>query len=274
MQITKIQNADQKICAYVYYLAEYNLPASATGQDLISNLLERINPNEQVGYAGLANAQYLKLTLKDRVNSSLTQLPKLQLDKSAILHLVQEVLLKCQKALPSSKPIHVYIFPSFDPFTQENLKGVGGFTPYDNVCHLYLCQDFKAQVLQATLAHEYNHTLIMSRWSSLLDSLIFEGLAEHFREHVLQGPKANYVTAVSKAECQKHFRALQSSLSQTDMHFAVFFDQESLQYPHWLGYSLGYHIVESFLKQNPNLPWSQIMQIKPEEIAKPFISEL
>ena len=58
------------------------------------------------------------------------------------------------------------------------------------------------------------------------------------------------------------------------MHAAVFFDKESLQYPRWLGDSLGYHIVESFLKQNPNLPWSEIMQIEPEEIAKPFISEL
>ncbi len=274
MHPIEFKDQSQKVFAQVHVHLDY-IAGGYKKKDFLDCLLNEVEANE-VGYAGCRTIEWLREHLASHIFGYLevSNLPAPKYNKEQILQTLQFVLSECQQVLPSQKAMHVYVFPCFNPFTKESLKGVGGFCPYNNVCHLFLCQDFNETALQDTLAHEYNHAFIMHRWSTLLDSLVFEGLAEHFREHILQGPKANYVTAVSKAECHKHFRNLQTNLDQTDLHDAVFFDQESLQYPHWLGYSLGYHIVESFLKQNPNKTWSEIMQIEAEDILKPFKSEL
>ncbi len=147
--------------------------------------------------------------------------------------------------------------------------------------HLFISPEkFSSTSLIETIAHELNHAVFLhyrdsSSWLTLLEALIFEGFAENFREEVVGGDIAPWSKALSDNESQKEFFKLEKYLGSTEnkVYQDVFFGNK--EYKKWTGYTIGYQIVKSFRKKNPNKSWLEILKTKPEKIleASTFIKK-
>lgn len=95
-------------------------------------------------------------------------------------------------------------------------------------------------------------------------------MAEHFREAVIGGDKAPYVTYNSKETCLQYWQILQPYLEYTseELYNQVFFGGDI--YPQWLGYSLGYLLIEKYQEQY-NESWDTISFRSTQEITDRII---
>jgi len=262
---------DDKLIGYVYFLLDYN-PRLSNKRGFVTKLISNLHETT-IGFAGFKSKKYLKQYLQFQIfdDKEYKKLPKYNFGKKKILKIIKETLSKCHNKLPA-RPTRTFLFPSFNSFVKNKMGGVGGFSPWRNTIIISINPTVRnwETALKKTIAHEYNHSVIYNshKWENLLDSIIFEGFAEHFREQVVGGKRAPWAKAVSQKECQKYFSKLKEKLNSKNhqLYREVFFGSE--KYPLWLGYSLGYQIVNSFLSKNKEKSWTDLVKIKPKEILK------
>ena len=126
------------------------------------------------------------------------------------------------------------------------------------------------KALGETVGHEFNHAVFLrdKKCASLSDSIIFEGLAEHFREQVIGGDQAPWTKIFELNQTKIIFSEMKLAnlLQSADpgIRRGVFFGNE--KYVRWTGYTIGYYIVKSFLENNPSLDWKEIMARQPKDI--------
>ncbi len=256
---------------YFYFLLDYN-PKLSSKNNFVTKLVSDLHETT-IGFAGFKSKKYLKQYLYFQLfdDEEYDNLLKYNFDKKKMLKIIEDTLSKCHKEIPA-KPTRTFLFPSFNSFVKNKMGGVGGFSPWKDTILLDINPTVKnwETALKNTIAHEYNHSVVYNfhKWETLLDSIIFEGFAEHFREQVVGGKKAPWAKAVSQKECKKHFSKLKEKLNSKNhqLYREVFFGSE--KYPLWLGYSLGYQIVKSFLSKNKGESWIDMVKIKPKEILK------
>lgn len=264
MYYQEIKNSENTCIAKIYSFLDHS---HKTSESLINDLNNQIKLSE-IGFAGFAKKEYLPNFLKSYIfqGENIKNLEELNLKTNQVIQIIEETFLICNKYIQNSKPTHIYIFPSYSKFTQEKLSGVSGFCPYTNVIHLFVNNNFENQELKNTLAHEYNHSLIKHNWHNLLDSLIYEGLAQNFEEQITRKAAPSYATKVNLEDCHKYFKVLKKDLQNKDLHNSVFFDFNEKKYPFWLGYSLGYQIVKSYIEKHPEKTWTEIIETPPQQI--------
>lgn len=134
--------------------------------------------------------------------------------------------------------------------------GVGGYTPGRHLSYLYvdpLNKELSEQEIFNTLCHELYHAKSydgQGYGSTLLDSMIFEGLATAFEDEVSHGNsfvvKELNARNTSEQLLQKHRDEL---LGEDFNHFRWFIFDETKELPRWAGYEIGYHIVKKYLKK-------------------------
>ena len=256
------------------FLLDYNL--GVLGRDkFISKLISGIHKatNNLVGFRNNEDfQQHLQFQIfgDEKIKES-KKLSEYDFDKSKISKIIKSAVLKSYQILPS-KQTKVFILPTFNQFIENKMGGVSGFSPQKNTMLIYLNPTIKNWeiALRNTICHEYNHAVVYNfhHWTTLLDGIIFEGLAEHFREQVASGKRSPWTKAVSKQKCQKYFLEIREKLNSKNQQLRneIFFG--SKKYPLWLGYSLGYYIVKSFLDKNKKESWINIIRMKPEKILK------
>lgn len=137
-------------------------------------------------------------------------------------------------------------------------KGHLGYAPSPGI--VFVTVDPNNPALHANLdssfermfAHELHHA---ARWdgpgygSSLGEALVSEGLAGHFVLELFGGRPEPW-ERLSGGEVRSHMTDALQEWSRADYdHEAWFFGRGDL--PRWLGYSLGFCLVEKFLTQNP-----------------------
>lgn len=240
-------------------------------ENFIKNLTSKIKESSD-GFAGFKTKEDLEKYLKSSIFDEDFQkkLPKYDFNKNEIKNIIASSLNECNKVLPTTKTI-IYIFPGFSDFIKTDLNGVGGFSPWKNTIIIDINPSAKEwkKALENTLTHEYNHSVARKyhEWETVLDGFIFEGFAEKFREEILGG-KEPWTHAVSKEECLEFFKKLKDKLNSKDqdLYMEIFFGSKN--YPHWLGYSLGYQIVDSYLKNTEKINWRKLIKIKPKEILE------
>ncbi len=191
--------------------------------------------------------------------------------KGEIEKSIKQALNRClsQLSIPS---INIYVFPWLNENFNKAFKGVTGFASYKNTVHVFISiNKFSHRSLRETITHEFSHAAFLNKSKtvnklSILDILIFEGLAEQFREEVMKGKPAAWSTALSNKECHSTLELIKSALTSTKFgtYNDIFFG--SKKYKKWTGYSIGYQIVKSFRKAYPKKSWAEIMEMKPESI--------
>jgi hypothetical protein len=234
--------------------------------------------DSKIGYAGFSYKKYLRKEFEQRYSHSdikayqpltLTQKKK-----------IKRILLATAKAFsqllpPSSGPVSVFIFPWFGPFDNYD-KAMGfstGFCPYKNSILIFLApQLFMYQSLKGSLAHEYNHAIFLNHHDmqqTLLEAMVFEGLAENFEEEVVGAGPASYASLMTRKTAMKILDSMTSHSLRSksyNLYKHVFFGGK--KYKKWTGYSIGYWIVKTFKKKNPNLSWQEIMKMELLEIVE------
>lgn len=199
-----------------------------------------------------------------------------EMESKKIWHLVKQEYKYLRKLWKGPK-VSIYIFP----LKKANLK-LGEQIPtkngvaYKNALFLFLSTDLKEVEIKALLAHEYNHVCrlkyldLMPDKISLRDSLIIEGLGEYSVKE-LHGEKwiAQWTKHYSYEEAlyfwKKHFIPSLNVMGITK-HHRFLFGKDRSGLPQWIGYHLGYHIVNSFQENHGPFDKGELYKKSAEEI--------
>lgn len=279
MQLKEIILNKGKSRLSVFFYTDYD-PKDFKGIDnLLDVFLNSIYFNKQIGYAGFSSKKSLRAQLKFLIfgkNShkiQLKQLSKFPFRKAEILSKIANIFKKCLGQLPV-KSTWIFIFPTFDQFIKNKTGGIGAFVPWQHTILLTLHPESKRwrKTLPNTLTHEFNHSVRfhyfpLSPNNTLLDILISEGLADNFTYQITK--KLNpWVITLSFRECKKIFSKIKKLLNSKSkkVYRSLFFEDK--KYPLWAGYAVGYQIIRSFLKNNKNLKWEEVIKLRSKEILK------
>lgn len=154
--------------------------------------------------------------------------------------------------------------------TIDEIGGIGGFTPNAHTMLISLNpshSNFKNALkneLFFMLAHEFHHTI---RWQkavdgdTLLEALIFEGLADHFAMEVMGRQKPSlYSCALTPAQKKVFLKKASKEWNRpTYNHNEWFFGSAPKVIPRWTGYTLGYDLVATYLQTHPGTLASELV---------------
>lgn len=155
--------------------------------------------------------------------------------------------------------VSIFIFPIKKEGLEvsEQIPTKNGVT-YKGIVFLFLSAELSKEEIKALLAHEYNHVCRLNYLGldfdniPLKDSLIIEGLGEYAVKD-LYGEKwlASWTNLYSFKETieiwNKHFIPSLNLLG-TKNHQLFLYGNVSSHFPKWIGYYIGYQIVDTFQK--------------------------
>jgi len=254
--------------AEVFFKLE-NIKNFDNNSDFIESLVKKCSNQLQV--IGFEDLREFKDFLNFVVFGAEKFIPRdcLEINKKIVSNIITKVLHRCI-SLFDKEIIKIFVFPTFNNFVVEKMNGVCGFCTNKNVILLTLAPVGKWRLsLESAVAHELAHALSpyydMSK-ISIGEGLIFDGIAEHLREHFIDGEKAIWVKKFSKQEAIKFFNKLKPYLEVRDIDFykEVFFGAG--KYPLWVGYAAGYYLVGAYLKNKKPVNWKEIIKADPKKI--------
>lgn len=167
----------------------------------------------------------------------------------------------------------VFIFPCNpeDSFTRDRMRGVRGLTGLScgtTIISINPTAEGWQETLPYVAAHEYHHAAWGMRYGHqfegcLLDVLVMEGRADSFANLVCPGLAVPWTSSLSKdMEREIWWNQVKDDLYSTDLDAAKRLTQDE----HWSGYAIGYHIVQAFLENFPDLSADQWTEITIPEL--------
>ena len=140
----------------------------------------------------------------------------------------------------------VFVLPCVNAFVADRLGGVSGFCFWRDVCVVFVNGlPGWQQRLRDTLLHELSHAyrLRFQPRTTVADDLVFEGLAEHFKEAYGTPEHSPMVQAIDEVDVRKRFaqaKPLINSSSDADRE-ALIVGSEGFAL--WDVYRIGYWLV-------------------------------
>ena len=137
--------------------------------------------------------------------------------------------------------------------------GVGGVTRASDFIEFSIDEErANENLISEMLVHEICHA---ARWGkngewvdSLFDSIISEGIATHIEAEFVKNRKEKtvFIKTILERASDENRRLLEKLYNQLDSnrydYDAIFFNGNN-ELPRWSGYSLGYYLVEKYLKK-------------------------
>ncbi len=238
---------------------------------IIDKNIEEIKNNSKIGFAGFIDKKFLS-SIIDRCSLDNKREHKYfdtdEILKNKIIEVTKITLDELKRFSKSKK--YVFIFPCFDNFVIDKMGGLTGFCPWKNVLMIFLHPTINWEIaLKETIAHEFAHAtspFYNGGDITIGQGIIFEGLAEHFREFVFGGKTAPYSKAINKNGIKMFFNELKYKLNlKSDSFYSeVFFGTG--KYPMWTGYSIGYYLAGKYLENKKNVDWNELLRKDPNEI--------
>lgn len=138
---------------------------------------------------------------------------------------------------------------------------------------LFVSAKLELEELHALFIHEYHHICrrrFISEPPTLLDSILMEGLAEHaveslLGEHALNSWTKRYSLAEAPYYWNTHF-IQELYLRGLHKHKAFLLGDVALNLPPWIGYCLGYRIVEAFQEKMGPYDVKQLLSMPAEDL--------
>ena len=137
--------------------------------------------------------------------------------------------------------------------------------------------NFKTKYFITGLVHECHHASRMSRSNgklTLLELMVREGLADHFMIEVTNCEQPQWSKALTDEEIKKYMIKSKPILfikrdtwTQEFDEWLIFGRKGDDPIPGWTGYTLGWVIVENYLKAHPEALASSLVFTPAEEIA-------
>jgi len=243
-------------------------------KEIVDKIINEVPFIKNIEYAGvdkeLLKDLFNRFVLDHNSNNQFFEINDKENEKA--LNISKETLMKLKPFSNSIK--YIFIFPCFDRFTLESMNGLGGFCSSKNVILVFFNKNGKnwERYLKETICHEFAHSVsnfYKGGEFSVGGGLIFEGLAEHFRENILGGESAPYSKALSADEIKKYLNELKPKLNSMDLDFYMEVFYGTGKYPNWTGYSIGYYLVENYLNkkfQDEKVDWNKLLRENPKYI--------
>lgn len=151
-----------------------------------------------------------------------------------------------------------------DPSMVISEIGIGGYTPTRYLSYLYIDPAFDIDETEIfnTICHELSHAKrydAMGYGETLLDSMIFEGLATAFEEEI--GGKGAFLPAqlLAREKTEVLVGEVKSHFNDTNFDYQQWFILDSThKLPRWAGYEVGYYLVRTYLART-NKKASELM---------------
>lgn len=242
--------------------------------EIIKGFLNDIKLRDDINYAGYEKKEWIKMTLERFIPNSRGE--------SRIIFPTEEdrgtARKLCIEALQEQKElfdkVHVFLFPCFDDFVKEKMNGVTGFCSGEKVILILI--NFEGEWnkgIKETVLHELAHSVskfYKGGEFSIGEGMIFDGLAEHYRESVMKDRKSPLATAITKEKADKIFEELKDKLDSKNLedYTEIFFGTG--KYPNWSGYTIGYYLIEDYLKKQKKIDWNKLLRKNPKEILKEY----
>ena len=239
-------------------------------KEFVAKIVNKINFQKDIGFAGFKDKNSLKKFLTWLIyNNSKTNMWN-SLTPDECREKISFVLKKCSKVI-QKKTIKIFLFPTISEFVINKMDGVSGFSPWKNTILVGVFRTKNwSKAIKNTICHELAHALALNfnRRETIGDDLIFEGIAEHFREYFLNGQKSPWVKAISKKKAREIFLEIKPMLKARshDLFRALFFGTKN--YPLWSGYAIGYYLVKSYLDKRKEKNWVEILKTPPTKILR------
>lgn len=195
----------------------------------------------------------------------------LKLQKNNVWRMVQNEA-KILQRLWEGPDIPIFIFPSDTSNEIMNIEfnGKSGLSFKDKL-FLFISEKNNEAEIRSLLTHEYNHVCRLTYYPkqednyTLFDTIILEGLAENaVRERVGKDFLSSWTTLYKDKELLKMWQKLivpNLTILKTDPKYYELLYGSSL-YPKMAGYSVGYFLVDTFMKINL-LPSKDLLSIEP-----------
>ncbi len=219
---------------------------------------------------------------------------------------VRALLIRLGSDYSAPAALKISIFPLTEPnwMVDDDFHGVFGYVT--DTHHMFLFVNPESPTLSTglehTIVHEYHHFWRMASRPeedyTLLDALIYEGLAEHFVSHIL-GPQhvGRWAQSLTTSEAHPVWLQFQSCLGtmdevvrteyllgslvahpeqfeeyrpMLDAKHVVTLDSGKPFVPQWAGYSLGYHLVCDYAARHPDHSLQDLTKTSATEFAWPY----
>ena len=181
-----------------------------------------------------------------------------EMEKQKVWSIVESEYQYLQK-LWSGPNVPIYIFPikkGVFGFRKERKNGVA----YKNALFLFLSPEIGKAEVKAMLAHEYNHVCRLNllnlapKRTPLKDSIIIEGLGEYAVKDLygekLLAPWTNLYQMDYAINIWKEYFLPSLTVRDLKNHQPFLYGQKGSPFPKWIGYYIGYQIVNTYQENN------------------------
>lgn len=200
-----------------------------------------------------------------------------ELEKRKVWELVNNEYKRLRKRWGGPK-VPIYIFPIKLKGTSQAREPlpVKNGVAYKKALFLFLSKDLSEEEIKATLVHEYNHVCRLNfldltpSQTTLADSLIIEGLGEYaVKEECGEKLLAPWIALYPYAdatEIWKHRFIPSLGLEGVKNHQLFLFGRPRSYFPRWIGYNIGYQIVDTYVKNHGPFPKGELYHKPTKEI--------
>ncbi|MGB3259332.1 DUF2268 domain-containing protein [Paenisporosarcina sp.] len=193
-----------------------------------------------------------------------------------INELIEETLKESAEQLPGENK-SVYVMPAI-PEMKAFLKVmsyVSGEVWNKNTIIILIDPEFLEEHLKYTVAHEYHHGVALEHAGvySVLDRSVLEGKADAFAKMIypnVEVPWIEPLTGPAKEQAWKLFMENRDS-NDSELWYEFFNGNPEKGLPQWSNYKIGYQIMKSFLRENPDVSLEEWTKLPGEKIL--FMSE-
>lgn len=258
---------DGRIIAEVCSFLEY-----PEGKIFLQKVAQNISFRKDIGFAGFLSKEGLKSCLNQFIFGKKKETNWNQLTHKKCVQEIEAVLEKCAEVI-GEKKLKIFLFPTINSFIIKKMNGVCGASYWKNTICLFLYKKEKwREELQKQLAHEIAHAIALNflERKTVLDDLIFEGIAEHFRESYIGGRQAQWTKAISEEKAKKILAELKEKLLTIDLNLSRDLLYGTDKYVVWTGYAIGYYIVKEYLRERKNRQWNELIKIPPKIIYEEY----
>ena len=181
------------------------------------------------------------------------------LRESGVEQIVNEALQEASLVLPGpDTTVCIYVVDPKLTFVRDYMGGVTAMTIGAGKIWIQIYPEgIWRDWVPYAVAHEYHHSVWTDRYQDrgfdLVDYLIFEGRADSFAHAVYPEMVAPWTEALTAEQEAAQWQAMQQHLDSSSVMIQRKFMFGGTDVPRWTGYTIGFHIVQTYLKKHPNV---------------------
>ncbi len=216
---------------------------------------------------------YLETLLDDSEELEAYQEIAEHIVETDVLAVIETALIEASEyLLEGDVLVCIYPLRPANDFVRDEMYGISGHYWGDTMfLNIDVSDEDWATWLKYTVAHEYHHIVVddnsaaltRNGWT-LLDTVVAEGAADSFAQNIYPDLLAPWSDALSVEQEIEMWDYMTSSnrlvLTGYRQISSLIFGNDN--FPQWTGYTIGYHIVQAYLENNPEATieeWSYLV---------------